>query len=328
MNDLLIPVIEMRRGTKYTFRISGGNTPTSNSEFHPLYFTTSASGGYAQMSSDERARQIILAGITVTQRDSNGNVVGYESPLQAPICQYQVSDATFLLPESATFQDYYNTLDRSCSQNSAITNAAMTFEFTPTKDTPDLVFYQCVTHRNLGWKINVLDAVSPPVSPPQRANPIATPSSLPVSAPVTIPSPVSEPNSVPLSTPVAIPVTAPFPVPVIEPNSVPLSTPVAIPVTAPFPVPVMGPLPAPLSATASPALQAPSSNVAPPQSPRVTPVPVQVPVPIASPTSQLPTATTVQPVQEESRCLLGLSFFCLIRQECGFFRRLFGLGSC
>ena len=255
------------------------------------------------MSSDERARQIILAGITVTQRDSNGNVVGYESPLQAPICQYQVSDATFLLPESATFQDYYNTLDRSCSQNSAITNAAMTFEFTPTKDTPDLVFYQCVTHRNLGWKINVLDAVSPPVSSP-RANPIATPSSLPVSAPVTIPSPVS------------------------EPNSVPLSTPVAIPVTAPFPVPVMGPLPAPLSATASPALQAPSSNVAPPQSPRVTPVPVQVPVPIASPTSQLPTATTVQPVQEESRCLLGLSFFCLIRQECGFFRRLFGLGSC
>ena len=294
----------MRRGTKYTFRISGGNTPTSNSEFHPLYFTTSASGGYAQMSSDERARQIILAGITVTQRDSNGNVVGYESPLQAPICQYQVSDATFLLPESATFQDYYNTLDRSCSQNSAITNAAMTFEFTPTKDTPDLIYYQCVTHRNLGWKINVLDAVSPPVSPPQRANPIATPSSLPVSAPVTIPSPVS------------------------EPNSFPLSTPVAIPVTAPFPVPVMGPLPAPLSATASPALQAPSSNVAPPQSPRVTPVPVQVPVPIASPTSQLPTATTVQPVQEESRCLLGLSFFCLIRQECGFFRRLFGLGSC
>ena len=304
MNDLLIPVIEMRRGTKYTFRISGGNTPTSNSEFHPLYFTTSASGGYAQMSSDERARQIILAGITVTQRDSNGNVVGYESPLQAPICQYQVSDATFLLPESATFQDYYNTLDRSCSQNSAITNAAMTFEFTPTKDTPDLIYYQCVTHRNLGWKINVLDAVSPPVSPPQRANPIATPSSLPVSAPVTIPSPVS------------------------EPNSSPLSTPVAIPVTAPFPVPVMGPLPAPLSATASPALQAPSSNVAPPQSPRVTPVSVQVPVPIASPTSQLPTETTVQPVQGESRCLLGLSFFCLIRQECGFFRRLFGLGSC
>ena len=294
----------MRRGTKYTFRISGGNTPTSNSEFHPLYFTTSASGGYAQMSSDERARQIILAGITVTQRDSNGNVVGYESPLQAPICQYQVSDATFLLPESATFQDYYNTLDRSCSQNSAITNAAMTFEFTPTKDTPDLIYYQCVTHRNLGWKINVLDAVSPPVSPPQRANPIATPSSLPVSAPVTIPSPVS------------------------EPNSVPLSTPDAIPVTAPFPVPVMCPLPVPLSVTASPALLAPSSNVAPPQSPRVTPVPVQIPVPIASPTSQLPTETTVQPVQEESRCLLGLSFFCLIRQECGFFRRLFGLGSC
>lgn len=196
MNDLLIPVIEMRRGTKYTFRISGGNNPDSNSEFHPMYLTTSASGGYAQMSPEERAQQTILAGITVTQRDSNGNVIGYESPLQAPICQYEVSDATFLLAKSATFQDYYNTLDRSCAANSLVTNAAFVFEFTPTKETPDLIYYQCVTHRNLGWKINVLDAVpSPPL--PSPSFPVVNPAmpTVPVPAPLTTPmsSPIIQP---------------------------------------------------------------------------------------------------------------------------------------
>jgi hypothetical protein len=151
----------MRRGTKYTFRISGGNTPISNSEYHPMYLTTSASGGYAQLTPEERAQQTVIAGITVTKRDSSGNVVGFESPFQAPICQYEGTDATFNLPKTgATYQEYFNTLDRSCGQNRSITNAAAVFEFTPTKDTPDVLYYQCVTHRNLGWKIVVLDALT------------------------------------------------------------------------------------------------------------------------------------------------------------------------
>jgi hypothetical protein len=128
-----------------------------------MYLTTSSSGGYVQMTPSERAQQTVLAGINVTQRDSDGNVIGFESPLQAPICLYQVTDATFNLPKTGTtYQDYYNTLDRSCASNSSITNAAAILEFTPTVDTPDVIYYQCVTHRNLGWKINVLDAVSTP----------------------------------------------------------------------------------------------------------------------------------------------------------------------
>ena len=141
--------------------INGGNTPDSNSEYHPMYLTTSESGGYAQVSPAERAAQTVFAGIEVTERDASGNVIGFASTLEAPICQYETTDSTFTLPTSGTtFQDYFNTLDRSCASNSAITNAAAVLEFTPNEDTPDLIYYQCVTHRNLGWKISIVDGSS------------------------------------------------------------------------------------------------------------------------------------------------------------------------
>jgi hypothetical protein len=151
----------MRRGTTYTFLISGGNTPDSNSEYHPMYLTTSESGGYAQISPAERAAQTVFAGIEVTETDGDGNVVAFVSTLEAPICLYEVTDSTFSLPESGvTYQDYFNTLNRSCASNSAITKAAAVLEFTPNEDTPDLIYYQCVTHRNLGWEIRVVDGES------------------------------------------------------------------------------------------------------------------------------------------------------------------------
>ena len=212
------------------------------------------------MSPEERARQTILAGITVTQRDTNGNVIGYESPLQAPICQYQASDATFLLTKSSTFQDYYNTLDRSCAQNSAIVNSAMIFEFTPTKDTPDLIYYQCVTHRNLGWKINVLDAVPSPVSSP-RADPVSVP--------------------VPVPTPRAVPVSVPFAVPASSPRAVPVSVPTTAPVSSPRVDPVLGPITAPVSSPRTDPVSVPNTSSTPPGRPQF-----QQPQPQPQPQSQ------------------------------------------
>jgi hypothetical protein len=151
----------MQRGTKYTFIINGGNTPDSNSEYHPMYITTSPSGGYAQISAAERAAQTVLAGIQVTERDADGNIVGFVSTLEAPICLYETTDSTFTLPKSGfSYEDYFNTLDTSCASDSSITGAAAILEFTPDEDTPDLIYYQCVTHRNLGWKINVVDAAA------------------------------------------------------------------------------------------------------------------------------------------------------------------------
>jgi hypothetical protein len=366
LNDLLIPVVEMRRGTTYRFRISGGNTPNSNSEYHPMYLTTSSSGGYVQMTPSERAQQTVLAGINVTQRDSDGNVLGFDSPLQAPICLYQVTDATFNLPKTGTtYQDYYNTLDRSCASNSSITNAAAILEFTPTVNTPNVIYYQCVTHRNLGWKINVLDALTTPVAVPIIA---PTPASVPARIPVRLPTPIPVQLSVPLPV-VAVPIIAPTPasvparIPVRLPTPIPVQLSVPLPVAAPArgptpPIPVRVPVPvqsaplqvaAPVFAPASIPVKFPVSvqllePVPVPVLPISVAVPVSVPVVAPSPTKSpidYPLATTPvtmdlplmtdAPVSAPIRALcgiFGLNIFCPGQGECGFFRRVFGIGGC
>ena len=157
MNNLLIPVIEMRRGTKYTFRVNGGDNPDSNAEFHPFYLTTNPTGGYATLSPEERAMETVFAGIKITEESDQG-VVAFESTATAPICSYSVTDETRDVEEDGDFQDYFNSLDTSCRDDSTIISEAAVFEFTPNEETPDEIYYQCVTHRNLGWKIMVLDA--------------------------------------------------------------------------------------------------------------------------------------------------------------------------
>merc|ERR1712232_1194344 len=56
-----------------------------------------------------------------------------------------------------TYEEFYASLDTSCNDESSITGAAAILEFTPDENTPDLLYYQCVTHRNLGWEIRVVD---------------------------------------------------------------------------------------------------------------------------------------------------------------------------
>jgi hypothetical protein len=66
---------------------------------------------------------------------------------------------------------FYATLDDSCADNATITNAAGVLEFTPDEDTPDVLYYQCVTHQNLGWKIVIVNANgtgSSPDGPPDK----------------------------------------------------------------------------------------------------------------------------------------------------------------
>ncbi|GFY57784.1 hypothetical protein TNIN_285981, partial [Trichonephila inaurata madagascariensis] len=55
--------------------------------------------------------------------------------------------------EIETFEEYKKTLTLQCKDGHAAT-----FYWMPDEDTPDLVYYQCFTHRNLGWKIHVVDS--------------------------------------------------------------------------------------------------------------------------------------------------------------------------
>lgn len=146
----------MRRGTKYTFKVSGGNDPSDNSNYHPFYLTTSERGGYQQLPPSQRMEETPLAGIEIKQQNDNG-IFGFEATGVAPICKYEV---TSLNNEAmlGPYEGWISSLDVSCAEDEAIISAAASITFTPDETTPDTIFYHCVTHFDLGWKITVIDA--------------------------------------------------------------------------------------------------------------------------------------------------------------------------
>ena len=61
------------------------------------------------------------------------------------------------------YQEYFASLNTSCASEPSITNAAGVLEFTPDRNTPDLIYYQSVTQMNLGWEIHVIDEDAPSI---------------------------------------------------------------------------------------------------------------------------------------------------------------------
>jgi len=161
VNDLLVPEIVMKRGTTYRFHVNGGDNPdpAAAAEFHPLYLTDSIAGGYAQLSEAERQEETIFAGIEVDEASGL-----FESTAKGPICRYGSGATTNdIVASGGSFDEFFSSLDTTCSADTTITDKAGILEFTPDENTPDEIFYQCVTHRNLGWKIRVVDADAPVV---------------------------------------------------------------------------------------------------------------------------------------------------------------------
>ena len=155
VNDYLIPKLTLRRGTTYTFLASGGDDPSNDAKYHPFYLTDNPNGGYRQSTPAERLTETLIAGIDITLANETG-VFGYEPTLVAPICQYettlQTDDAELL-----DWETYFDTLDTSCASDQSIVGQAAELQFTPDETTPDTIYYHCVTHRDLGFEIEVID---------------------------------------------------------------------------------------------------------------------------------------------------------------------------
>ncbi|KAG5670982.1 hypothetical protein PVAND_001209 [Polypedilum vanderplanki] len=145
LNDLLIPELIVERGQTYTFIIEGGNDETQPARYHPFYISDSDEGGYGQKSQLKQSRQTVYAGVKFEED-------GYPRPTAAGrYCEWQhitVDKSS----DIETFEEYKKTLKLECEPGEpAILN------WTVSHDTPDLVYYQCYTHNNLGWKIRVVD---------------------------------------------------------------------------------------------------------------------------------------------------------------------------
>lgn len=140
MNQIIAGTIGVERGKTYTFRASGGDDPEDNDSFHPLYITSDKNGGPGA-----RATETIYAGAGDPPTEG----------VTGAICRIESTEDT--IRDADTYDEYYASLDTSCTTDPAITEAAGTLTWTVAADTPDIVYYQCFTHSFLGWRIRVFD---------------------------------------------------------------------------------------------------------------------------------------------------------------------------
>lgn len=151
--DVLIPVIGVERGKTYRFNVYGGDDPDQPASYHPLYITSNPKGGFNGLTAKDRLNETIYAGIEVTSRNESG-IFEFTPTAAGPICRIKGGD-----PDDAnvTYEEYKEALDFSCREDESITNNAGVLEWEVAADTPDIVYYQCVTHSLLGFKIRVFD---------------------------------------------------------------------------------------------------------------------------------------------------------------------------
>lgn len=146
INDQLIPEIVVERGQTYTFLVEGGDDPTQAARYHPFYITSSEEGGFGQKTEKEQLNENVFAGVEYTPD-------GYPKPSgTGRYCEWQ----HVTIDKSAaieSFSDYKRTLHLECEE----AGMSGVMNWTVPMEAPDLLYYQCYTHRNLGWKIIVVD---------------------------------------------------------------------------------------------------------------------------------------------------------------------------
>ncbi|XP_020281703.1 protein Skeletor, isoforms B/C isoform X1 [Pseudomyrmex gracilis] len=146
INGLLIPVINVVRGKRYTFVVEGGLDSETPARYHPFYITDDPIGGYQHKTSEEKAKVKIFAGV----RRQRGKIIPTGV---GRLCNWVPDENQPPADEFASFGAYQRTLTLECDRGEP-----GIVEWTPDENTPDTVYYQCFTHRYLGWKINVLDS--------------------------------------------------------------------------------------------------------------------------------------------------------------------------
>lgn len=151
MNGLMAAVLYVKRGRSYVFNVEGGNNPYNAYTYHPLYITNDPSGGYVKLTEAERKKHIVYAGVEFDKK-------GRPSPTAAGrLClwSYSKENDPRKADKYVSFTQFRSSLNYTCERGSA-----SLLQWTPTASTPDIVYYQSYTQRNMGWKIVVLDDFS------------------------------------------------------------------------------------------------------------------------------------------------------------------------
>jgi len=145
INGLLIPEIYVVRGKTYTFVVEGGDDKEFAAGYHPFYITDDPEGGYEFKSEAERRRVKVFAGVEQTRfggvvPSATGRLCEWKEDVKKPASRF------------TSFGAYQRSLSLYCQEGQP-----GIVQWTPDRRTPDTVYYQCFTHRFLGWKIHVVD---------------------------------------------------------------------------------------------------------------------------------------------------------------------------
>ncbi|KAK4324983.1 hypothetical protein Pmani_004408, partial [Petrolisthes manimaculis] len=163
INGLLIPEINVVRGKTYTFVVEGGYDPERPARYHPFYITDDPEGGYEFKSPAQRDRTRVFAGIG---EDRDGTKVPNAF---GRLCEWSPNPNQPPSDSFDSFGGYQRTLTLNCQEGQP-----GILQWTPDANTPDLVYYQCYTHRYLGWKINVHNTCDEGVITTAGSNPQPT----------------------------------------------------------------------------------------------------------------------------------------------------------
>ncbi|RWS18503.1 Skeletor: isoforms D/E-like protein 1, partial [Leptotrombidium deliense] len=148
INGLLSPVLYVKRGKTYTFRVEGGNNPHNAYAYHPMYISNDQFGGFVKYTEAERKNIQVYVGIDFDKK-------GRPSPTSAGrLCLW--SYFSHMDPRKAddfpTFIQFRNQLNYTCERGQT-----SLLQWTPNASTPDVVYYQSYTQRNMGGVILVFD---------------------------------------------------------------------------------------------------------------------------------------------------------------------------
>ncbi|XP_067138701.1 protein Skeletor, isoforms B/C-like [Centruroides vittatus] len=148
VNGILVPELTVERGKTYTFLVEGGYDAQNPSRHHPLYITDDPEGGYEYKSEANKRKVTIFAGVGINR---SGKVVPTAT---GRLCEWKIPTNRTVKPDDyETFENFQRQLTLKCENGKA---GVMSWK--PDRNTPDLVYYQCFTHRFLGWKIHVVDS--------------------------------------------------------------------------------------------------------------------------------------------------------------------------
>ncbi|XP_066140457.1 protein Skeletor, isoforms B/C isoform X1 [Euwallacea fornicatus] len=146
INGLLIPEINVVRGKTYNFIVEGGDNPEVSAKYHPFYITDDPIGGYAYKTPEEKKNITIFSGVRF---DKDGEAIPTGT---GRLCHWtHTGDAE--ADDFDSFGAYQRTLQLKCD-----VGEPRVITWIPDRNTPNTVYYQCFTHRHLGWKINVHDS--------------------------------------------------------------------------------------------------------------------------------------------------------------------------